>query len=37
MAVKCAPAAGRKFLNVTTIGGSRKTEAHDLHALPFIG
>ena len=33
VAVKCAPAAGRKFLHVTAIGRSRKTEAHDLHAL----
>jgi hypothetical protein len=33
VAVKRAPAAGRKFLNVAAIGCSRKTEAHDLHTF----
>src|SRR5438128_1973846 len=33
VAVERAPAARRKLLDVTAIGRSRKTEAHDLHAL----
>src|SRR5215831_3902287 len=30
-----APAAGRKFLNVTAVSCSRQTETHDLHAFAF--